>query len=132
MEAVLFHTHCPKVVLNIYKFSYTCHAAADATPSATPAQHVGGLFGATPVGGAGLMTPTPNAVAAGEITPEQYMAAKWEREMDDRNRPMSDEELDALLPSEGYKILQPPSTYVPIRTPARKLSATPTPLATPG
>ena len=78
------------------------------------------------------MTPTPNAVAAGEITPEQYMAAKWEREMDDRNGQLSDEELDALLPSEGYKIMQPPSTYVPIRTPARKLSSTPTPLATPG
>lgn len=29
---------------------------------------------------------------------------------------------------EGYKVLAPPSGYVPIRTPARKLIATPTPL----
>merc|ERR1712241_858912 len=28
----------------------------------------------------------------------------------------------------GYKVLQPPATYVPIRTPARKLTATPTPM----
>jgi splicing factor 3B subunit 1 len=29
----------------------------------------------------------------------------------------------------GYKVLQPPTGYVPIRTPARKLIATPTPMA---
>jgi splicing factor 3B subunit 1 len=32
-----------------------------------------------------------------------------------------------MLPTEGYKILEPPPGYVPIRTPARKLTATPTP-----
>jgi splicing factor 3B subunit 1 len=39
-----------------------------------------------------------------------------------------------MLPSEGYKILEPPASYVPIRTPARKLLATPAPYggATPG
>lgn len=42
---------------------------------------------------------------------------------------MSDEELDAMFPSEGYAILEPPPSYAPIRTPARKLMATPTPLA---
>ena len=42
---------------------------------------------------------------------------------------MSDEELDATLPgpSEGYKVLPEPPGYEPIRTPARKLLATPTP-----
>lgn len=30
---------------------------------------------------------------------------------------------------EGYKVLAPPAGYVPLRTPARKLTATPTPLA---
>ena len=59
---------------------------------------------------------------------------RWEREVEARNRPLSDEDLDAMLPSEGYKILEPPASYVPIRTPARKLLATPAPYggATPG
>ncbi|KAF3824257.1 hypothetical protein GH733_008542 [Mirounga leonina] len=55
------------------------------------------------------------------------LAWRWEREIDERNRPLSDEELDAMFP-EGYKVLPPPAGYVPIRTPARKLTATPTPL----
>ena len=58
---------------------------------------------------------------------------KWEREIEARNRPLSDEELDAMMPTEGYKVLEPPPGYAPIRTPARKLMATPTPLGgTPG
>ncbi|KAM0745770.1 small nuclear ribonucleoprotein [Meredithblackwellia eburnea MCA 4105] len=44
---------------------------------------------------------------------------------DPRNRPMSDEELDAILPKEGYEIVEPPAGYAPIRTPARKLMETP-------
>ena len=60
-------------------------------------------------------------------------AMKWEREIEARNRALSDEELDAMMPTEGYKILEPPPGYAPIRTPARKLMATPTPLGgTPG
>ena len=30
---------------------------------------------------------------------------------------------------EGYKVLPPPAGYMPIRTPARKITATPTPMA---
>jgi len=59
------------------------------------------------------------------MTPQQLQEYRIEREMDKRNAPMSDQELDALLPAEGYKILEPPADYVPIRTPARKLTATP-------
>jgi splicing factor 3B subunit 1 len=33
---------------------------------------------------------------------------RWEREIEERNRPLSDEELDAILPTEGYRILEPP------------------------
>jgi splicing factor 3B subunit 1 len=47
----------------------------------------------------------------------------------DRNAPLSDEELDEMLPKEGYKILEPPPGYAPIRTPARKLMSTPAPMA---
>ena len=68
------------------------------------------------------------------MTPEQYNAMRWEREVEARNAPLTDEDLDLMLPSEGYKILPVPDSYVPIRTPARKLMATPTPYggATPG
>lgn len=32
------------------------------------------------------------------MTPEAYQAMKLEREIEERNRPLSDEELDAMLP----------------------------------
>lgn len=99
---------------------------AGATPSAamTP--------GVTPVGGIDLATPTPGQInLRGPITPEQYNLMRWEKDIEERNRPLTDEELDAMFPSEGYKILDAPSSYVPIRTPARKLLATPTPMGTP-
>lgn len=51
--------------------------------------------------------------------------------LDFRNRPWTEEELNAVLPSEGYAILEVPSSYVPIRTPSRKLDATPLAVATP-
>ncbi|XP_015893476.3 uncharacterized protein LOC107427607 [Ziziphus jujuba] len=99
---------------------------AGATPAAayTP--------GVTPVGGVELATPTPGAInLRGPMTPEQYNLLRWEKDIEERNRPLTDEELDAMFPQEGYKILEPPPTYVPIRTPARKLLATPTPMGTP-
>ncbi|KAI9335401.1 splicing factor 3B subunit 1 [Pilaira anomala] len=96
----------------------------DATPVAgTPG--VDTLM-ATPVGGMGMMTPNPN------MTPEATNAMRWERELDSRNRPLSDEELDSMFPATGYKILDPPAGYEPIRTPARKLTATPTPMGDTG
>lgn len=95
--------------------------------AATPDMHA--LFAATPVGSsASQFGATPLSSAAG-VTPEAFQAAKWEQEVEARNRPFTDEELDAILPAEGYKILDPPNSYVPLRTPSRKLLATPTPLA---
>lgn len=38
------------------------------------------------------------------MTPEQMQAYRWEREIDERNRPLSDEELDSLFPKDGYKV----------------------------
>ncbi|PKK73055.1 splicing factor 3B subunit 1 [Rhizophagus irregularis] len=90
----------------------------DETPTHPVAQ-----IGATPVGNLGLLTPTP-----GHLMPMTPEAQRWEKDLDARNRPLSDEELDAMFPSTGYKILDPPAGYVPIRTPARKLMATPTPM----
>mmetsp|Transcript_16349 Transcript_16349/g.18637 ORF Transcript_16349/g.18637 Transcript_16349/m.18637 type:complete len:1345 (+) Transcript_16349:66-4100(+) len=78
---------------------------------------------ATPsIGGADLSTPLP---MSGDLT----KALSLEREMETRNRPWSDAALDAILPAEGYAILPPPTTYQPLRTPGRKLLATPTPLS---
>lgn len=42
------------------------------------------------------------------MTPEQLQAYRWEREIDERNRPLSDEELETMFPP-GYKILNPPA-----------------------
>ncbi|XP_039260143.2 splicing factor 3B subunit 1-like [Styela clava] len=83
--------------------------------------------GVTPMGtkAMAMATPTPGHLMS--MTPEQLQAWRWEREIDERNRPLSDEELDGMFP-EGYKVLQPPAGYVPIRTPARKITATPTPM----
>ncbi|CAF3330019.1 unnamed protein product [Rotaria sp. Silwood1] len=99
----------------------TPRTASGFTPGMTP-------IIATPVGtrAINLQTPTPSQV---QMTPEQMQAYRWEREIDERNRPLSDEELDAMFPP-GYKILPPPASYIPIRTPARKLTATPTPQST--
>lgn len=85
--------------------------------------------GATPAGVKAMNLQTPMVHAAQMIpqTPEQIQAQRWEREIDERNRPMTDDELDALFPP-GYKVLIPPDGYIPIRTPARKLQATPTPM----
>ncbi|KAL8096905.1 hypothetical protein AgCh_030113 [Apium graveolens] len=67
--------------------------------------------GVTPVGGVELATPTPGAININYL--------------------LSDQELDSRFPEKGYTILDPPASYVPISTPARKLIATPTPMATP-
>lgn len=116
------------------------------------------LLDATPVagGGASLLDATPAAGAAGGVmatpTPSALHAAaaamaaagsapvartRFEMEVEERNRPMTDEELDVLLPGEdeGYVVVAPPSDYRPLMTPMRKLMATPTPAgggATPG
>ena len=118
-------------------------AGAAGDPNATPLG--AGAFdgGATPGPGqlAGMVTPDIHGLAAQHMaaanvpmTPEQYNAMRYEREIEARNAPLTDEDLDLMLPSEGYKILPVPDSYVPIRTPARKLMATPTPYggATPG
>lgn len=88
--------------------------AADAAASSATATPAGphGMALATPAG--------PHGMAAG------LSALRAERELEERNRPLTDEELDALLPAEGYAIVEPPADYQPVRTPARRLQATPT------
>lgn len=79
------------------------------------------IGGATPMVSAGLATPMhPSQVGA---------VMSFGTDISARNAPLSDEELDLMLPSEGYKILEPPPGYEPIRAAARKLMATPAPVA---
>ena len=79
-----------------------------ATPSfSTPSVGGGGAtpnFGVTPAGALAMGMATPSPMAAGAMTPEQMQSWRWEKELDERNRPLSDEELDALFPQEGYKV----------------------------
>ncbi|PNF36634.1 Splicing factor 3B subunit 1 [Cryptotermes secundus] len=105
---------------------HTPHGTPHGTPHATPS--IMTPSGVTPTGtkAMAMATPTPGHLAT--MTPEQLQAYRWEREIDERNRPLSDDELDAMFPP-GYKVLTPPAGYIPIRTPARKLTATPTPIA---
>ena len=99
------------------------------TPGSMTPNSAVGMFtpsGATPVGfkAMGMATPSP----AGIVTPEQMYAFRLEKEMDDRNRALTDADLDAMLP-DGYKVLPPPANYVPLATPNRRLTATPTPIS---
>jgi splicing factor 3B subunit 1 len=94
-------------------------AAVAAAASATPRLSSGAFGGLAGVGAA-----APLLAAAAASRAEAELAA--------RNRPLTDEHLDALLPKAGFRVLPPPPSYVPLRDPARKLTAAPTPLATPG
>lgn len=110
----------------------TSGAGVQQTPMATTEGTAGrkrNRWEATPMIGAAAgvsgVPQTPVTPAAGNIA----KAMALEREMESRNRPWTDVALDAILPSEGYAILPPPASYVPLRTPGRKLLATPTPLS---
>lgn len=59
--------------------------------------------GSTPIGAAAMGMATPSVNQLLSMTPEQLQAFRWEKEIDERNRPLSDEELDALFPP-GYKV----------------------------
>jgi len=74
------------------------------------------------VGGIASITATPGGSSI------LNRALTLQKEMETRNRPWTHAALDAILPSEGYIVLPPPATYIPIRTPGRKLLTAPTPL----
>ncbi|CAI7564190.1 unnamed protein product [Penicillium manginii] len=81
------------------------------------------LTSATPVGNQGLATPMHPSQGGGAAP------AGFGTDLSGRGADWTDEELDIMLPSEGYKILDPPPGYAPIRTQARKMMATPAPVA---
>lgn len=108
-------------------------------PAEANAARLVDMAGATPMGTPAMVmaTPTPGQLY-GAATPALLSSQRGEIEMFERNKPLTDEELDELLPP-GYKVVPPPEDYQPIRIPAKRVlaapSATPTsmpgPLATP-
>ena len=96
----------------------------EATPKRSRWDQAPSLEGATPIGQSGLATPMHPSQVGGAMMPTTFGT-----DISSRNAPLSDEELDLMLPSEGYKVLDPPPGYAPIRTPARKLMATPAPVS---
>ena len=90
---------------------------ATTAPSETPKRS---RWDQTPVAGAKPATQDPAAslpVGFGQT----FAMASFSKD----NRYLSDEELDVMLPVEGYEVIAPPEGYAPIRTPTRKLQATP-------
>ena len=84
------------------------------------------IGGATP-GYAGA-TPTPNALKTPDIlnlTSNKLAQLRWEKELEERNRPFTDEELDGLLPGneDGYEIMKAPEGYQPQMKGGAPLSA---------
>lgn len=96
--------------------------AVDATPRRSRWDQAPSLSDATPVGQQGLATPMHQSQSVAPMLPTAFGT-----DISSRNAPLSDEELDMMLPSEGYKILDPPPGYAPIRTSARM--STPAPVA---
>ncbi|KAL8454458.1 hypothetical protein Emed_000179 [Eimeria media] len=91
------------------------------TPGATPM--TSGLTpGVTPLAMTGLGT-TPMTPGTPIQTPEQLLALRLQQEFDERNRYLTDEELDRIMPTEGYEIVQPPSDYNPPPTSAAVAAA---------
>ena len=128
-------------------------SAADATPvvaaatgrswDATPLVNAGGVAISTPAlasGSTGVKSrwdATPvstHGVSIEGMASQTHTADGFsksmalEKEMESRNRPWTEAALDAILPSDGYSVIRPPAGYVPLRTPGRKLLATPTPI----
>lgn len=62
--------------------------------------------GETPIYEAGMETPLGAGIG--------YAEFPTGRAYESRNRPLSDDELDDLLPSEGFEIVQPPAGYKPV------------------
>lgn len=61
-----------------------------------------------------------SAPAPGQATPVLPSVNGFGTDISSRNLPFTDEELDAMLPTEGYKILTPPPGYEPVRHLARR------------
>ena len=99
-------------------------AAAEAPKRRSRWDQAPSITDATPVGNQGLATPIHPSQASAPTA-----AHAFGTDVSGPNAPLSDEDLDLMLPSEGYQILEPPPGYAPTRTPAKKMTSTPAPTA---
>jgi Splicing factor 3B subunit 1 len=60
-----------------------------------------------------MMTPTPGGLLPGQ---PGMSVPYWQKDLYDRNKPLTDEELDQLIPSAGYEVsvFCPCSYFLPI------------------
>lgn len=56
-------------------------------------------------------------VGIGRLRANSMGFSKWQADIMMRNRPWTDEELDRILPGDGFEILEPPKGYNPVRAP---------------
>lgn len=110
---------------------------ADPTPSIQgSASRKRSRWDETPAAGGGDAVQATPSLAVTDSTPlrvDSVQQMRWQADIDERNRPLTDEDLDIMFPAKGYKVLDAPANYVPIRTQEHKLLATPTPMGmTPG
>jgi splicing factor 3B subunit 1 len=98
----------------------------DVTPTdnpsilATPIMGLTPMIGMTPIKPLEIENQTLSTQTDIPITPDQFHNMKIEKELWEKNRPLTYDELDVLIPKDGYKIISPPSNYEPTRTPIRK------------
>ena len=88
-----------------------------------------------------IASPAPNQYGlVNNLTPERIKQLRWEKELEERNRPLADEELDELIQVSGYEvcfpnnyflsfssgylrqIVKPPAEYQPMRAPGRRVN----------
>ncbi len=63
-----------------------------------------------------MLTPNAQAVMGMQgMSHEQIKQLQLQKEVDERNQPLSDEDLDAILPSKGYEVVRQPEGYKPVR-----------------
>ncbi|KAH8922408.1 small nuclear ribonucleoprotein [Atractiella rhizophila] len=96
--------------------------SGESSVEATPKRSRWDQTPVAPISGASL-TPQPLMFGGGIIMPDGSLAIPTD--LDKRNRYLSDEELNQMLPAEGYEIVEPPPGYAAIRTPSRKLQSAP-------
>ena len=89
------------------------------TPLLAPGSSTVSSLGAVPVLGS-----ERDVVAQSKQTQAKLQRQRFEQDLIARNRPLTDADLDAMFPAEGYRIAVPPADYQPVRS-SRALLAAP-------
>jgi splicing factor 3B subunit 1 len=66
-----------------------------------------------------------SSLSANSAAPAPLQPQRWEADLTERNRPQTDAELDAMFPTSGYEVLEPPPGYQPAKSARSKLLGEP-------